>query len=167
MLTASPLLYRIGYRMDAVFGALEPILYQQKRAEKMTKRGRKASHHVTQSGEPIVGLRRDAKSKRFFPVGKGSPSFGTDEPQAVHRFRMWQANQERQGDPLETRSFGDDLVMNEFDAETLAALNPKMLLDSPIVAGVFQQHYRQLIYSDPNRAATERDIVKCCGSGHD
>ncbi len=47
--------------------------------------------------------------------------------------------------------------MNEFDAESLAALDPTMLLESPIVAGVFKAHYRELIYSDPNQAATELD----------
>ena len=43
---------------------------------------------------PVDGLRRDAKSGRFYPTGKGSPSFGTDETLAIARLRRWKADQE-------------------------------------------------------------------------
>ena len=59
----------------------------------MAKRGAKANHYETAGGVTIVGLRRDKKSRRFYPVGKGSPNFGTDEPKAIHRFQVWQAKQ--------------------------------------------------------------------------
>lgn len=121
----------------------------------MGRSGPKGNHYEHQN-ETVVGLRRDKKSGRFFPVGKGSPSFGSDPPSAVHRFRLWQAEQ-GEPDPLEARSFQEDLIVNELDAESLAALNPALLLDSPIVREVFRAHYRNLIYSNPSKAATELD----------
>ena len=121
----------------------------------MVKTGPKGNHFEYQR-ETIVGLRRDRKSGRFYPVGKGSPSFGSDPPSAIHRFRLWQAEQGKQ-DPLEARSFHDDLIVNELDAESLAAINPDLLLGSPIVREVFRRYYSRLIYSNPKQAATELD----------
>ena len=64
----------------------------------MAKRGRKAKCWVdSETGRPVDGLRRDVKSGRFYPVGKGSPSFGNDETLAIARFRRWKADQE--GEP--------------------------------------------------------------------
>lgn len=125
----------------------------------MTKRGRKASHFVTKSGEPIVGLRRDAKSGRFYPVGKGSPSFGTDEPQAVHRFRMWQAKQSDDPQIFEIPvtapahdDFGTEIpTVATFD-NVGNPINVQQISKS--AAGAY---FRNLIFSDPNRAATELD----------
>ena len=65
----------------------------------MAKRGRAASHFKTADGEIIVGLRQDKKSGRFYPVGKGSPNFGTNEAKAIHRFRLWHADQGKEPKP--------------------------------------------------------------------
>jgi len=121
----------------------------------MAKRGPAPNHHWTSDGNIIIGLRRDKKSRRFYPVGKGSPNFGTDEAIAIHRVRFRQAKQGKDQDLFEARSLCNDLVVDELDAESLAALNPDLLLDSPIVRGVFREYYCGLIYSNPRRAATE------------
>lgn len=65
----------------------------------MAKRGREPKHYKTTDGEMIVGLRRDKKSGRFYPVGKGSPNFGTEEARSIHRFRVWQAEQGKEPKP--------------------------------------------------------------------
>lgn len=53
--------------------------------------------YTTSWGELIVGLRRVGNdpfsNERFFPIGRHDVSFGRDEKLAIHRFRMWQAEQ--------------------------------------------------------------------------
>ena len=63
------------------------------------KSGPKGNHFEYQ-GETYVGLRRDKKSGRFYAVGKGSPSFGSDPPSAIHKFR--QRQQKQLGEPATT-----------------------------------------------------------------
>jgi integrase len=125
----------------------------------VAKRGRKASHYTTKSGEPIVGLRRDSKSGRFYPVGMGSPSFGTEEAKAIHRFRMWQAKKYEEPQvfeiPVSTPAyddFGTELpTVATFDAAG-NLVNVQQVSKAAAAA-----YFSKLIYDDPNRAATELD----------
>ena len=53
-------------------------------------------HYVTTWGETIVGLTKSSDG-RFRPVGHSSPAWsGRDEAKAIHRFRLWQASQQRE-----------------------------------------------------------------------
>ena len=118
----------------------------------MGKSGPKGNHFEYQ-GETVVGLRRDKKSGRFFPVGKGNPSFGSDPPKAIHRFRQWIADQDgsSKSDPLA------EFVTNESVPKIVKVLHPEISIIPPEISALARDYYRNLIYSDPVKAATELD----------
>lgn len=105
------------------------------------KRGRKANEYQTSWGEKIDGLcLRQSKTRRprFYPTGKSQPCFGVDEKKAVHKFRLWQAEQEPDNDyhsPVVDQSI---LGIMAFDEA--------------------REYYRHLILIDPKRAALELDV---------
>lgn len=53
-------------------------------------------HYLTSWGETIIGLTKSADG-RFRPIGHSTPAWSGDEAKVIHRFRMWQAEQD-QGD---------------------------------------------------------------------
>jgi len=132
----------------------------------MGKTGPKGNHYEYQ-GETIVGLRRDKKSGRFFPVGKGSPSFGSDPPNAIHRFRRWVAEQGEQPAPLipvKMPSTIDalDVVVgyagkDEPGRPYIPATVSPGLIETNVEAIRRQERdrLRNLIFSNPAKAATE------------
>lgn len=105
----------------------------------MTRRpGRSAKHYVTTWGETITGLCLRA-SGRFYPVGKNSPAFGSDEGLAIVKFRKWQSEQGTiQPEPL------DDLEIT--GAQIRHAIEQE------------KQRIRHLLLHDPKQASVELNI---------
>ena len=64
-----------------------------------TKVGRRADHYVTSWAETIVGLHRRGDG-RWYPVAQPNHVFTeSDERLAIHKFRLWEAEQKK-GGPL-------------------------------------------------------------------
>lgn len=128
----------------------------------MVKRGRTPKHYETRDKkELIVGLRRDKKSGRFYPVGRGSPSFGTDESTAIHRFKSWQAQQGKKPKPKVPVKMSssidalDELVYGKVPEWTWSP--GEFSTDLEVLKSAWRREVRDLIYSDPKKAAVELD----------
>lgn len=127
----------------------------------MAKRGIKPKHYVTPDGETIIGLRRDETSGRFFPVGKGSPSFGTDPAQAIHRFKRWQSQNGRAPEPPvpvtmpSTVHALDTLVNGRVKEWTWSP--GQFDTDVATLKAAWRREVRDLILRNPRQAAIELD----------
>lgn len=128
----------------------------------MAKRGRTPKHYETwDKKELIVGLRRDKKSGRFYPVGRGSPSFGTDESSAIHRFKSWQAQKGKKPKPKipvkmsSTIHALDELVNGRVPEWTWSP--GEFSTDLEILKNAWRREVRSLIFSNPKKAAVELD----------
>lgn len=133
------------------------------------KTGRKPNHYTTTWGEEIKGLcLRPQKGRpgRFFPVGKSNVTFGsaTDESRAIHRFRLWQAQQgdgpKATSEPIrriiEAQRF-DDMESYEAPGEQFdERLNGDNSLS--VELHLERRRLRRLILTNPRQAAIELDI---------
>ena len=129
----------------------------------MGKSGPKGNHFEYQ-GERVVGLRRDKKSGRLFPVGKGSPSFGSEPRSAIHRFRLWQAEQSD-----EVCTINEFVAMSDVEKQVHVSRDRMKPHDGPptnvrisgeqlqMILDDERERIRNLIYSSPKQAATELD----------
>ncbi len=124
----------------------------------MVKRGPKPKDYRTKSGELIEGLSKRSKKRKqkdgsykatefFAPVGLDAPSFGNDEATAIHRFRIWQA--EQRGDEFNPtdiigRDDMPDHVRHDID-------------HTQFIRDQHSRYLRNLILTDPQKAAIELD----------
>ncbi len=121
------------------------------------KRGRPAKHYQTTWGELIEGL-TCGKDGRFRPVGRGDIAFGSDEAQAVHRYRKWKAEQNAPDRQAEY----DKWVHDPRERAALQKLEAKGhsigLHERQRMLQEDRAYLRRLILTNPKQAAIELDI---------
>ncbi len=129
----------------------------------MTKPGPKGNHYV-HNRETILNLRRDKKSGRFYPVGKGSPSFGSDPEKAIHRFRLWQREQDGSPPPppipvtMPNSLEALDATIGRDRTMIPTTWSPDGIeTDLESIRQQERDRIRNLIYSDPKRASVDLD----------
>ena len=136
----------------------------------MGKVGRKPNHYITSKGETINGLslRKKRGRKVFLPTGKDAPEFGTDDDPttAIHKFRVWEAGQGKTPHPLYFSQEITDDDTAEFASYGLTAKDVAEIAQKRVEVDSerhqwehekWKAYYRNLIHSDPRRAAIELD----------
>ena len=124
-------------------------------------------HH----GDEIVGLKRRPDG-RFYAAKQPSKTFGKDPAAAVHRFRLWEAEQ----DPPKRVSFQEQRepsapVKNEWRYWAENHPDPKareyyrealetndVTFSASVALDSVKDYFRNLILTDPRQAAIELDI---------
>ena len=125
-----------------------------------TKVGRRADHYVTSWGETIVGLHRRGDG-RWYPVAKPNHVFTqSDERLAIHKFRLWEAEQ-KNGGPLSSDE-AMQLNLRKLEAwQRWVEMHPEAAeqIQTDIEAAVIGERLRltDLIKTNPKQAAIELD----------
>jgi len=124
------------------------------------KVGRRADHYVTSWGEPIVGLHRRGDG-RWYPIAKPNHVYTEpDERHAIHKLRLWEAEQKK-GGPLSSDE-AMQLNLRKLEAwQRWVETHPEAAeqIHTDIEAAVVGERLRiiELIKTNPKQAAAELD----------
>lgn len=131
----------------------------------MAKRGRRANHYITADGETIVGLARRPADGRWRIIGTRITFTEPDEKLALHKFRMYQARQEKSvmkfTQPLSVKDLQDD--ESEFwkkQKEIVIRIDPEgeMFSVQEVPDEVLWGQLRNFILTKPHLAAQKLGI---------
>lgn len=135
------------------------------------KRGRPSKRdYVTSWDEKIEGAYMGADG-RLRPIGRSTPAFGGDEATAVHRFRKWLAAQDEKPKPHVPVALPSSIDAFDQTVDHLRGFRGKLdihvnnpehpreiLTDFQGLRTLFRDYFRNLILTEPKRAAAELDV---------